>query len=48
MHHKPQISTEPFTCADELTDASSNEYFVIATDREGNSAKSEAVRVEAV
>lgn len=48
VHHKPQISKEPFTCTDELTDTSSHEYFVIATDMEGNSAKSEAVRVEAV
>jgi hypothetical protein len=48
VHHQPQISRDPFTCADELTNTISHEYAVIAIDMEGNSVKSEAVRVESV
>jgi len=48
IDHKPQIDKTPFKAMDKPSDTASHEYSVVVTDMAGRSAKTEAVRIEAI
>ncbi|HEX2396110.1 MAG TPA: hypothetical protein VHI78_12245, partial [Bacteroidales bacterium] len=48
VNHRPQIDKTPFKSVDKPGDSAGHQYTVIITDVAGRSAKSEAVKIEAI